>query len=793
MQFKQNTRVPSRAREFGTFLSLPVLAATLAWPATGQAQSGRAPAIEEVIVTARQREESLIDVPVAITAFTAEDLASAGIKDYVSLKDYSPGFYIAEQNTGRNDRSRQNFLFRGMRLVTVLGTNPGGQAFINGAPNSAGSFPGMLDVERVEVIKGPQSAYFGRGTFSGAVNFVLKTPANEWGGRADLDVADNSMLDANLSVEGPLVRDKLNVRVAGRHYSEGGQYKNTADGKSLGDRSTDALSLMFHLTPTDNLSVKLFGFYFKDDDGPQAAVAFTRADLNCDAGAGAGTFNYICGKLPRLPESRIGQNNVLTPGFINRIVYNQAGFVRIFNDPFISEMGLARHAYHGSALIDWDSSNGIRLSSITSYNHQAFQEIADQDFRDTSNLPNPSFPAVAGVNSFRNFVTLVESLDKDFSQELRLTSPDDQRFRYTAGFNYNFQFRAGANPGEQPTGFFAAGGGQRSSAYTYGVYAGLYYDITESLNLGAEGRYQSDKIKGTTPTRDRVSATFKPFAPRVSLTYKIDEDQTAYLQWARGYRSGTFNFTFLTQPQVVRDYVQQVAGAALEVGQEQFDSYEAGYKASLWDSRVQVATAVYYGKWRDQQVTVNVDLRPLNIPGLLAITPTVPAGLTVLKGIELEGTFAATEQLTLDATFAIADSSIRKFDCLACVTRSTGTTNVKGNRLPRVPRSKGSFTAEWRDTFRDDIEWYLRGDYLYTGGQFDTEANVATNGVSHRFNFKAGLEREAWLFEAYVNNAFQDRTYGSFELVTDNILGGNGFLASPPKKRQFGARASYKF
>ena len=139
--------------------------------------------IEEITVTARKRNESLLEVPLTVTAFTADDIGAKQIKELNDIVNYTPGFFYGTPTVGRNDRSNRRLLIRGMQVNTDVQTKQAVTVFIDGAPILGGDIGSTENAERIEVVKGPQSAYFGRATFAGAINLITKTPNKEFQGK----------------------------------------------------------------------------------------------------------------------------------------------------------------------------------------------------------------------------------------------------------------------------------------------------------------------------------------------------------------------------------------------------------------------------------------------------------------------------------------------------------------------------------------------------------------------------------------------------------------------------------
>src|SRR5690606_34293334 len=229
----------------------------LALPANVQAQedaaaeiaTGSSEGLQEIVVTARKRAENLLDVPVAVSAVSASEIEATGVKSITEIADYTPGLTSQGQGAGGlPDRSASRLVFRG--LSTSFGT-----VFINGAPYTGNNSPDITDLERFEVLTGPQSVYFGRSTFSGAINFVTEKPSNDYAARVSAEAGTDNFYELRGTIEGPLIRDVLTARVSARHYEFGGQYRSAVSGLPLGQQQTDHISLALAATPSANVDM----------------------------------------------------------------------------------------------------------------------------------------------------------------------------------------------------------------------------------------------------------------------------------------------------------------------------------------------------------------------------------------------------------------------------------------------------------------------------------------------------------------------------------------------------------
>jgi iron complex outermembrane recepter protein len=250
-------------------------------------------ALEEIVVTARKRSESLMEVPLAITAFSAATLEKMNLTEMTELATFTPGFHFVEQlggGSGRSDRSSSSLTFRGLFLGPgAQGTAAGALVFIDGAAVIGAQAPAFIDMERVEVLKGPQSAYFGRSVLSGAVNYVTRSPnTEEFAGRVTATYATYDTALVQVSLEGPIT-DTLAIRVSASHDDKGGHYKNASNRSiELGGTTSDSIALQLQFQPSDNLTAKGFLHYMRHDDGPpaQASLKGSTGDFNCDPGGG---------------------------------------------------------------------------------------------------------------------------------------------------------------------------------------------------------------------------------------------------------------------------------------------------------------------------------------------------------------------------------------------------------------------------------------------------------------------------------------------------------------------------
>ena len=786
--------------------------------------------LEEIVVTARKLEENLMEVPLAITAFSARDIEAMNMKQLTDIAMMTPSFNFVNQagGSGRNDRSNNSLTFRGLYLNNNSGTAAGGQLFIDGAPVIGASAPSAGDVERIEILKGPQSAYFGRSTFMGAINFVMREPGDDFRGRATAEYASYDSMETTLSVEGPIVADKAAIRVSGRYSDRGGHYANAANpSEQLGEQTTRSVSASFVGRPNDNLKISAFVNYFTDSDGTPAQGTIKQDLFNCFIPGlpvnSRASFGYYCGALPKaneVPRSQISADSVLTPFFFDQVWNQTPPHWKIFDPYFIDHYGLEREAYQSDVHIEYDL-GGYTLSAATAYHRDKTSVVLDSSYFADGDLPNPRFTPTNGLP--RNFVffRMTQGLVRDISQELRLTSPQDQSFRWTVGGNYlNVRSPGGTVFGYDIGGRAFAGSITRSKQDTPAVFGGLYYDVIENLTLGAEARYQWDKIRQTpyvnaqgnivTGAASRtLQNTFKSFSPRVTIDYKYAENSTVYALFSRGYRPGGFNSVLatVTDQRVIDALLAQSPGAGLSFLQERLDNYEAGIKATFLDGRARATLSAYYDEWVNGQSGAQVPVRLDATPTLPAVSNlfniTINTGLAKLKGFELESQFQVTDQLQISGSFGlnkskISTSNFALYNCADCANIQGNSKLGLGNQLPTAPKVMWALSAQFNDHLTGDYDWFSRIDWSHRGRNFTDFTNLAWVGASNNVNARIGVRTETFNLEAFVTNLTQNRVMAagltgvevySFAVPPTK----NSIRYSLPLKRTFGLRAGYNF
>ena len=810
--------------------------ATLPHTASAQQSAQSEFAIEEITVTARKRAESIQDAPIAVTAFSSTDITAAGFDNILDITKAAPGVFVERYNdtTARINTTPR---FRGIFLSTGNPLQQTAGIFIDGAPIVGGiQSIGVQELERVEIIKGPQSALFGRNTFAGAINYVTKEPGDEF--RADVSVlaATRDEYLASGSVEGP-ISDTLKYRLNASYDFNGGHYDNIAvDGQELGETETWSVSGTLIWEPTDKFRAKFRGAYWEDDDGPPAAQHGTGTlehnfggfpidpvTGNADTSApfdgiaatdGSETESVFAGIIQRPPLDTIGLNGGQAEiDKFTSVLFRDGRYVPgrwpAFDVADNDRFGLRREAIRLATEMSYDITDDITFTVQGNYNKEDTGNWFDFD-----------------QSEDESFLSFVSRRLTDYNIEARFTGVSfDDKLTWKLGGNLiDIKIDSlGGTMNDRGFDFFFGGAFEpvvETSAQTLAVFGSLDYQFTEELSLIFEGRYQADEIGDNTVNvglPEPISPdTLRKFLPRVIVNWEPTDDTLVYANWSVGNLPGGFNPDIgELDPAALAELVALAPGASVTFGEEKLQNYELGWKQSALDGRLAANTAIFYMR-RSDEIFRSIEVVSDNRPGapnpLRTVAFNANGATTDIKGIEIDLAFNATERISLTGSFAYTDSKIDSFP------EGEGSgdfgdifgpqDSVQGQRAPRWPKIQGSFSATYTHPLAEGgyfDNWFTRVDAFYTGSYFSSNANVAETDPSLDVNLRTGVGNDRLRFELFVTNLFDEDNPASvfnFADVTNNTrsrpgenfnFGREGNTIGLRDRRQFGARVNYRF
>ena len=625
---------------------------------------------------------------------------------------------------------------------------------------------------------------------------MTRTPGNEWSGKISAETARFGTTDFGGQIEGPLIEDKLSFRFTASQYDTDGEYANSANPtQRLGAESTTDFGLSLYATPTDRFTAKLRLHYWTDQDGPSIGTSIRGADhpelLNCMPGGsvGAGGGLWFCGEIPWLGADEVGMDTVLTPALISRFYSPAIQADWVFdNVPF--GFGLERHAQEISLNLEYQFANGMTLSSITAAHKDEYSSFEDFDRRPTAGL--------GGADTYNLNLTANE----DFFQEVRLSSATDRRLRWMIGVSYS-EIES-VLQGYSQFGPVVPSPTSTTSTFepeTTAIYGSIDWDFTDQLTLSVEARSQQDKVveavgRGLAAARAAVpeSETFDSFSPRVILSFKPNDDTTYYATYAEGTNPGQFNAGLRSLSPTELAQIVAAGGSGIKVDEEELTNFEFGAKGLFWDGRAQITAAVYFSDWKNAIA-----------PEIIAYTDDMGAGQLVqvnanggqadLYGLELEGTVLLSEALTLDATFALNKSEIGSFESAdALVVFGDRTIDGLDNAFSRYPEKSGTLSLTYAGNLTSNYDYYVRGDAIYRGITWATNANITKTPAFTTFNLRLGVENESWRIEAFGTNIFGEEGVNNLQYFTDLSNFGSGermLMAGLIPRPVFGVRATF--
>ncbi len=808
--------------------------------------------VGDIVVTGRKRDERLLEAPLSISAYTDTKLTELNLKNLADIGKITPGFKFEQQSFTNGFRALAQIRFRGMVSFSPRPNNQVGAIFVDGSYVAAGSAAlNTDDVERVEVIKGPQNAYFGRNTFAGAVNFITRKPSEDFHVTARAKYESYDGYDFGGTVEGAIVPGILTARIMANAFQVGGQY-DSGDGEKVGRQTTRGLAGTLYFTPGERFTLRVRGSYQEDEDFGNLIQNYSGNNASCLKGIQA----YYCGGLPTngdtytqrngtpftVSRAMIYQDTSLIPpalvaagrpNALRDLLGNSSGQLNdiLFRDklPTIDHFGSKSQSFRGTALADYDLGDGYTLAGSMGYGEYRSISLRDDDsvLGFTSTRPTCTTMAQSQACQLRNTTFLmVPFWARDFSAEGRISTPMDKPLRLMAGVSYFKQMLDGniSGTGKQ----LAAGTGivttfinnDRDRSYAIGAFGSISYDIFDTLTVDLEGRYQKDASRQFTQTAvgafTPISTDFKDFLPRAILTWKPTRQTTVYGSYSIGALSGVANTSFnnlvsrvagstrgnifgSTDPVVVKQRMTALLGYSGEipavVPAEKIDHYEIGLKQSFLGGRGAFTLAGYHIKWRNMKSTAALSGIDLDLDGITdSIGPTLPAKSRIW-GTEFSLDIEPLDGLRLGLSGEFVDHKFTDYllyGIAAQLTSATSPTSGKGTTLLQYPTYSSFGTARYTHQLTDEVAGYLGGDVSFTGKQYLDEANLAYIKPFQVVNLRAGVNREKFNMEVYVNNLFNyDGPVGGRR----NSLGDGtvGVTVYPSRLRVIGVRSSVAF
>ena len=721
--------------------------------------------LNSIVVTTRRQEESLQEVPISITALGDEDLLEKSIGDFDDVAAYTPGLSFRDFVTGFNGVATM----RGLAQANVQDAVGNVGVFVDGIYLQRGYMVNfsLADMERIEVVKGPQSALYGQNTFSGAINVVTKKPTNEFEADGSVTVGNYNRTEVKLGVGGPIIEDKLMARVFYANSEYGGSIENNYPGINgddfdhFGGYDRTAYSGTVVFTPTDNLTFT--GSYQKLERTEEQRAHYTMSGvaeewaLNAGETNQFGTGDWFAGTLPTNPGELLSGANPDRPRGLFSVPQPN-----LITDSEIYRLGA-----------EWEINSAFTLN----YTYGNAEGTALENFW----FPQNSYNPLGGLFVYQN---QHEGGTIEFkSHELRLNYDDGGIFRGEVGvyqseaddlfaFGLNIQpadgevNRTSTNPVD-PNAMTLPFQLQNRVFETEAVFARGEVDFLDGqASLSVEGRYTVTDVKvrdqlarnaaedaGLDPDVEAPDLTdsWKEFTPRVSLNYFVTPDSMVYGSIAKGVKSGGFNGYVTGTVQLTED--------EQSYGPESNWTYELGAKNEFLDGRLFANVAVFYTKWENQQISVVPENYDVTIGDDDQAVPGIwgSVGDSTAKGIELETSWVPTDNWSFYGNLSYTKTEY-----------GDGANNpaygeVSGNEIPGTPPLSISVGGEYRQSLTDLIEGFAALDVNYDSEMYITPDNTIEIEPRTLVNGRFGIERgnvKAFFFaknlfdEYYIDSSF---------------------------------------
>lgn len=710
---------PSRHQRSALRVALLSCGAASAFAAPTGAFAADNPSVglEEVVVTARKREERLQDTPIAVTALGGDDLKAKSVDRLADVGAFVPNvaMYTAASSSGGG--ANLAVFIRGIGQSEFLFTvDPGVGVYVDGVyyPRSVGSTFDLLDVERVEILRGPQGTLFGKNTIGGAVNVTSAKPTGDTRGYLETTVGRYHRVDVRGVFETELVPDKLAAKLAASSQNRDG-YGRRLDfftGRTVshpGDIDQTAARLDVRYTPSSTVTVDLAADYsrWRQEALPTRLL----------------TFDQNLSIVATLWNALVAKPVPMSTAFISQDPYTSYGTGPNTNN-------LDMWGVSGSAT--WDVADNLSVKSVTAYRHMKARFGRDGDGGPVDYIATDN-----------------RQLQHQFSQELQLIgSTADDRLKWVLGGFYLDEFGRDLNDVILASGFFkvfqslpgpidgspitapTAPGGfgnpinvaldldfdifNEIRIESYAAFGQATYELTDALNLTVGGRYTHETKDYTLRHIKKASGVpiiplttvgkgWDSFTPMASLDYRFSPQLLGYASFSRGFKSGGFN----GRPTVSNT-------PPVPFNPEKVSAYEIGFKSDLLDRRLRFNAAAYWNDYTDIQLA----RVKANSAGVLVLD-LGNAGDAKVKGLEFELQAQPTSALQLTGSLGYTDFEYTKL--------APGVSDITlKTRQPFVPKWTASASAAYTTPLGDHGDLTLRADLAYKSRTYLDATNTAS-------------------------------------------------------------------
>ena len=731
----------SKNRVTKTALYTSIIAASVSAVSTAIAQNGEGAVLEEVLVTAQRRSESLQDVPIAVSALSADDLYQSGVEGTKSLQIVVPSLVI--NNAGSN----ANIYLRGVGTrLSYLSLAPSTATYIDDQyiNRPTAQMFSLSDIERVEVLKGPQGTLYGRNATAGAIRLITADPADEFDGKLRVTVGNYNYRTLNGSVSVPIT-DDLGMRITGLKADRDGYADNLhPDGlREIDDQDEMAARIKTVWNFSDAGTAKLRIDHLKRDD-----MAFSdQIDLSPTLGSGEDFVNASLGET----------------------------------------LGASTEGRRGKVFTAIDQSATLEMTNVElriDYSFDMFDFAWISSFSDVESRSRVD----ADATGARAIDADAQEESKAYAQEFQIASNAQGKLEWMAGL-YFFEQDGTTHITADASEWIRReinNGAQDADISTWAVYGNASYEFSDKWTLGVGGRWSVEDKKVSNPLFQTVGEDdWSEFTPRATLQYSTDTGM-AYFTYSRGFKSGGFNYPF------------RAGNDSLDP--EILDMLELGYKTEVLQNRLRLNASLFYYDYEDLQLT-----RAAAGSGGTIVTVTENVGAAEIYGLDADFTWLATDRLSFLASFTLMSSEYTDFsDATAKVFRLEqglpGTRdvayNANGESLLRAPDFAMFATAKYDFEIPSGnipvaLTYSYKDEYYFdfVSEESSPRATGLIQDAISIVNARISYEPSAynWVLSAWVNNLTDEEYYD------DLVANAAGLHGSPAEPRTYGIDFTYQW
>ncbi len=797
----------------------------------------RSAVLQDVAVYARKRSERSQSVPIALDVLDSQVLFERGVYDLEDITRQSSSIFLEQGSvpqdlkltvrgiTPTRGRPSMAILVDGVDITTEAMITSGGSLLID---------PMLFDIERVEIIKGPQNALYGRSAFAGAISYTTRDPGERFSAALETDLGQYGQRRLLGRISGPIIQNRLSASLSVANWNHDGFYESPITGSDLGGRSGNSLAGTVRWTPGEDWIVQArmtyedaeFGIQPQIHPEPNASFTMPTSALGAVINPGVTSIRGVRGTPPSWDESQIGNSsNPRTPG---------EDYPGSDKEVLRATLNVTREFSGASGL---SPARFISLTHIASADSLQFQDF--NNYGDAGSLP------AYGEIWIDNDTELL-------SQDFRLQSGNDGPISWTVGAEYWEEHRDVLNggvtcltyappfvpaEGAPPCGPIVAAVGtslpRNSDLWTrdiehWSAYGILSWQINDQWNASVEGRYVDEDLEAGGPDLDNSIVSPLPFlggasfpapaglttasqsdsyfTPKASIRYTPSDRAMGYFSIAQGIKPagiGSVNGgggTFFPEQ--------------LRFEQEQVIVYELGSKLDFLEQRMRVNTALFFQDFTDKQVTSQI----VDENGFLQ--SRIRNANAEIYGAELDVTLQVTDALRLFASYTYLESEYTDFTQLTSspgVIAYTGGCNLvttpagqstcevdfSGNDVERAPQNSFIGIARYTSEIINDFNWFVDVQTNFRDERFSNPNNLLKFDSYWQTDLRVGLNGGDWQVIAYIDNLFDDDTIRDGfntggDLRNFSIEGATFVLPDSaqfylPQPRTFGIRAAYYF